>query len=289
MIQPQFLNLANSSFLLFLEHYILEKGSGFSTGVSSQYYPIGRTFNNYYAYSSPYQPQIFDSSITVPMTGIYVNGTFYQRGQGSFQDIDYKRNIAYFTAPVSSVSGYFPINDINILPLEVPEEVLLFEKKFSLRKPNSYLSGIQGDSYTYPCIYVKEVGSNNRPFAFGGEQESDVNIGLIILAESSYQLGAIKGILCDMQEEIFPFFTADKFPLNVFGGFKETGSNFNYNTLKTGYLAVNSGCYIKNVTVNSFDRFQNADFSKLNPDVYYAIADVTFCKTRYPRSTSNNL
>jgi hypothetical protein len=289
MINPQFLNLANSSFLLFLEHYILEKGSGFSTGVSSQYYPIGRTYNGYYCYASPYQPQIFDSSITTPMTGVYVNGTFYQRGQGNFQDINYKRNQVYFTSQVSNVSGYFPINDINILPLEVSEDILLFEKKFSLRKPNSYLSGVQGDSYTYPCIYVKEDNSFNKPFAFGGEQESSINVGLIIMAESNYQLSALKGILGDMKEQIFPFLTADQFPLNIFGGFKNTGSNFNYNTLKTGYLAANSGCYVKDVIVNSFNRFQNADFNKLNPDIYCAIADVTFCKTRYPRSTSNNL
>ena len=47
--------------------------------------------------------------------------------------------------------------------------------------------------------------------------------------------------------------------------------------------------YIKDVVVNTFNRQYNADFNKLNPDVYYAVADLTICKPRLVRSNTNNL
>lgn len=288
MFTPQYLNLVNSSFLLFLEHQILEKGSGFVTGVNSRYYPIGRTYNNYYVYASPVQPQICDESITSPMTGVYVGSTFYQRGEGNFVDIDYKNNRTIFNAPVNNVSGIFPLNDINILSLDISEEKLLFETKLKLRNQNSNIipsnyTGLLNDEKSYPAIYVKSEGLVNKPFAFGGQDETAVNVGVFIFSDSKYQLDSVCSIINDMKLEYFALLTPDKMPFNVFGGLKNTGNNYNYTTLNTGYLAQNSGVYIRDVTINYFNRFYSADFMKMNPDVYYAIGEFDLCRPRLSR------
>jgi hypothetical protein len=293
MIQPQFLNLLNSSFVLFLEHSILEKGQSYTTGVSSKYYPIGRTYNNYYVYGSPVQPQVADASITVPMTGIYINGTFYQRGVTPFVDIDYKNNRVILSSQANNVSGYFPLSDINILPLDVSEEKLLFETKFNLKNQSTNnitnFTGINNDEKTYPAIYYKSESMTNKPFAFGGVDESEVNVGLFLIMESKYQLDALCSILADFNKKNFALLTSDKMPYNYLGGFKETGSNFNYSILNTTYLSNNSGIYIKDVTINNSNRFYNADSNKLNPDVHFAVAQFDLCKPRLPRSNTNNL
>ena len=291
MIKPQFINYLDNSFSLFLENWILSKGSGMA-GTSSYFYPIGRQFNKW-IYAAPYQPFVADENISgnISPTGIYLSGSFVQRNTSGFVDYNLKRGWAIFDNYVGNhtkVSGNYTVADIQILPLDISEEKLLFEEKFERRKPNSLsVSGLSPNSYTYPAIYVKggeSVGIS--PYALGGEQLSEVNIGLIILAESAYQISALKSIICDMEEQIVPLLTTS--PYNVYGGFSNTGTNYNYYTYSSG-AKYYSGAYIKDVTVNTFNRSENANFNKLNSDIFYAIADITICKPRFSRSTTNNL
>ena len=290
-MRPQFLNLAHSSFLLFLNNYILKRGSGVAP-VSSKFYPIGQSINGVYTYAAPYQPIVYDSSICQPMTGVYINSQPIQRGVSGFIDINYQKGEVYFNNNVNQyqVSGDYMVAEIQVLPLTVSEEKLLLETKFNLRnKTTQTLSGLNSDSYTYPSIYVKGFKSDNTPYAFGGEELSDTTIGLFLLMSNSYQLDAIKSILTDMEQELVPFLTQDQFPFDIYGGFKNTGSNFNYDTLKTTYLNANSGMYVKDVVVNTYVRQYESETKSLNPDVYWALADITICKTRFPRNIDNNL
>mgnify|MGYP001617279411 CR=1 FL=1 len=225
MIRPQFLNLLNSSFLLFIEHFLLEKGQGFNI-VTGQYSYVGQTINNYYTYSSPVQPQVADNSITPPMTGVYAGITFYKVGQGNLTGINYRENKLYFNAQVSSVSGVFPLNDINLLPLDISEEKLLFETKFKLRNNTNNItsdSTIKSDEKTYPAIYYSSQGLDNKPFEFGGKDETDTRVHLFLICDSKYQLDALSSILNDSKLEYFSLLTPDKMPFNYLGGFKNTG------------------------------------------------------------------
>lgn len=288
MIQPQYLNLVNSSFLLWLDNKILTEGQGF-TQVSSKMYPIGRTYNGLFTYAIPYQPIVADDSITAPTTGVYVGNSFYNRGDGNFVDFNYSKGQAYFNAQVGdTVSGSFPINDINVLPLDVAEDKLLFETKFNLRsKVNQSVSGLASNSYTYPAVYVKCEYGRNEPFAFGGMDMTQTNVGVFLFCSSQYQLDAVKSILQDSSHSYIPLLTIDKFPFNMYGGFKETGSNFNYNTTTSGVVSSASGLYIKDVTVTSFDREFVKDFSQMNPDVHWAIVDFKLDRPRFPHSVNN--
>ena len=295
MLKPQFINLANSSFLLYLDNLILSKGSGLQT-VSSYFYPVGQQFGKY-IYAAPYQPIIANENISgnITPTGIYVSGTLVNRNTSNFFDFNYQRGWAIFNNNVgdyTKVSGTYSVAEINVLPLNISEEKLLFETKLSLRPKTSSpaATGINQDSMTYPALYVKTpLTINNQEFAFGGMDETRINIGIFIFAESAYQKDAICGILADSAHSNIPLLTADKFPLNIYGGLKNTGTNFNYYTTSSGYIGAGSGLYIDEVTISSFNRYYNTDFSKLNPDCHWAIADFTLLKPRFPRSLRNNL
>ena len=290
-MRPQFLNLVQSSFSLWLDNFILSKGSGVSS-VSSKFYPVGQTFNGLYTYAAPYQPFVYDASVVSPMTGILINGTPIQRGVSGFVDINYRKGQVYFNSNVNSsaISGNYTVNEINILPLDISEQKLLFETKFTQRsKTSQTVTGLQSNTYTYPSIYIKGFSNTNTPYSFGGEDLSEVTIGLFLIMDSAYQSDAVRSILADSKLELVPLLTQDKFPMNIYGGLKETGSNFNFETLKTGYISAGSGMYIKDVVINSFKREYNVDSNNLNPDVYWAVADVVLCKSRYPRNLTNNL
>ncbi len=290
MLKPQYLNLLNSSFLLFLNNHILSKGLGYTTGVSSYYYPIGQVYYsgvNLYTYASPYQPQVFDSSITPVMSGCYLSGSFITVGQSGLVDINRDKNQLYFSNYVGNytkISGVFPLNEINILPLQISEQKLLFETKFALRNRTTVsLTGIPGDSVVYPSIYIKESQSNNVPYELGGTDETISEIGVFLFCENAYQLSALRSILTDAKNELFGVLTEDKMPFNVLGGYRNPAINYNYTTTTSGYKYY-SGVNINDVVVNSFiNRAINKDFMSLNPNVHLAVADFSLSRIRMSR------
>ena len=295
MIKPQFLNLVNSSFLLWLDNQILSKGSGMQK-VSSYFYPISSNINGKYIYSSPYQPIVFNENISggITMTGVYLSGSLINRNQSNLFGFNYARGQVIFNNDVgdyTKVSGTYYVPEVQVLPLNVDETKLMFETKLDLRpKTSSPLpTGINNDSITYPALYVKSpLTVNNKEFAFGGWDNSIIHLDVFVFAESIYQCDCIKSILLDSTHSHVPLLTPDKFPLNAYGDLKNTGVNFNYNNTISGYIGP-SGLYISDVTVTTFNRFYNAEFNKLNPDVHWAIAEFTLERPRLPRSLTNNL
>jgi len=129
---------------------------------------------------------------------------------------------------------------------------------------------------------------SSEEWAFGGYENTKINIGAFIFAESAYQADCVKSILSDSIRSNIALLTPDKFPLNYYGDLKNTGQNFNYFTTSTGYIG-HSGLYVSDVTISSFNRFYNSDFTKLNPDVHWSVAEFTLERPRLPRSNINNL
>ena len=295
MIKPQFLNLVNSSFLLFLDNYLLTKTEAYTTGVSSRFYPENQKKQGLYSYRSPYSNFNYDTSITncPVISGLYINNTFCLPGTSGFSGIDYLNGRAWFSQNLNgqAISGTFTVKDIGVLPLNISEEKLLFETKFELRKPNSQsLTGLPPNSYTYPAIYVKGFSNKNKPFAFGGEDLSEITMGLFFICDSAYMADALKSVMADMQNEVVPLLTVDKMPFSALGTPKNTGDNINYHTLTSNYTTYNySGLIVDEVTINSFKREFNLDFQKINPDTHIFIADITLSKPRFPRNNRNNI
>lgn len=293
-MRPQYLNYVNSSFVLFLDNYILIKTSGFYSGLSTKFYPTNNKYNNLFTYQSPYSNFIIDSSITTPITGIYINNMFITTGTSGFVGLNADKGQVYFSNNIGNniLSGVFATKEVAVLPLTISEEKLLFETRFNPRPKTSSnsisfsnVTGLAQDSYTYPAIYVKGFSNFSVPHAFGGLDLSTTNVGLMIVSENSFQCDAIKSILSDMREELVPFLT--DFPFDIYGNYKITGQNYNYDSWVSGALFSGKYMYIDDVVVNSFKREYNLDSSKLNPDVFFAIADVTLCKNRFPRNSNN--
>ena len=160
-----------SSFLLFLDHEILKKGVAF-TNFSGSFYPINNQYSNYYTYSSPYSQFVSDFSIpnAIIPTGVYLNNTFIRTGESGLFNIDFNNGKVYFTGQVNgSISGAFAVKDFNISIAKDSDDVILFETKHYLKpKINQSTTGINNNEFVYPCIYLRNNGSRNDPFAFGG-------------------------------------------------------------------------------------------------------------------------
>ena len=75
-MKTQYENRVMSSFLLWFDHTLLDKGEAF-TNHNSKYYPVTGSFAGYTTFGAPFKQFVTDSSITdaTIASGAYVSGT----------------------------------------------------------------------------------------------------------------------------------------------------------------------------------------------------------------------
>lgn len=267
-MKVQYDNKLLSSFLLYLDNKILTKGEAY-TNYKSLFYPIQNLYNGYYTYSAPFKQMVCDASITgaTDISGIYINGSFYRPGSGSFISINPTQGQAYFNADLGSavVSGNYAIKDFNLVITDEREEKLLFESQYSLRpKINQVITGLAPETLTYPVIFLKISNAENSPFAFGGLDNSITNIRAMIIADSAFLLDAVCSIAKDCKNDRFTVLEGSSMPFDAFGGC--TGV-FNY----TG-MDIAKEPMVWDVDVSKILP-SRGQFTNLNPNVLCAFAD----------------
>ena len=290
-MKAQFENEVMSSLMLYVDHYILDKGEAY-TNTDSVFYKIEEDYTDYQVWSAPYKQLVCDHSITgaTVISGAYVNGSasYSTPSDGpSSDDMDFVNQYQgqiYFKAspssPITAVSGSYSVKDFNVYLTNENEEELLFETQFDLRpKVTQTPTGLSSEVRTFPAIFIKNNGGTNEPFAFGGLDNTIVNTRMIVMADSAYKLDAACSILKDRARDHMPVLPAGVMPFNALGGLK--GDCFNYTELvETG---ASSNMYISNVFVSKIA--PNRQFYKnVNKDVFSAFVDFELEQPRYTRA-----
>jgi hypothetical protein len=282
-MKQQFDNQVISSFLMWFDHTLLEKGDAYYT-VNSTFPANNSYFKNYYAYNGPYKGLVYDTSITgaTVMTGVYVNNVKYNLGSGPVSGVNYYEGQVYSPSGSLNVSGTYSVKEFNVLLTSQPEETLLFETQYSKR--NKLPTGILKDSLaentiTYPVVFLKNNGSSNTPAAFGGTDETRIDVRAIVIADSQYNLDAVCSLFRDRNYDNVPLISESDNPFNVLGSFKNNAP-FNYNTVTAG----KDYCMIDRVSVSKISSVRNKE-NMLNPSAYFALIDFELIKFREPRKT----
>jgi hypothetical protein len=267
-MKNSYLNNLMSSFYLWLDHEILTQGEAFVNYTGNLYSSSDPSFDGISSiYSSPFRQWVYDSSVpgaTIP-SGVYVNGTSFIPRSTSGLALDYNKGRAIFSNNIINglnASAGFAYKDYNIYYTDEKEEKLLFENSYSL---SSYIQGVTGalayDELPFPCIFVKNKATENSPFAFGGQNNTDTRVRCIILASNSFSMDSLISISADTYGKNFPIFSPGKLPFNYLGDFKTPVSGFNYD-LECESIGMNDLCYIKKVSVSKLDESINANTSK---------------------------
>ncbi len=267
-----------SSFALYLDHVITEKGLAY-TNHSGLFYRMSQ--NNYqglYAYACPFKYLGNDTSISGMnvISGVYVNGTLTQAGTGGIlHSINHNEGTAYFSSAVSSssiVSGNYAIKDFGIKIVDQPEHKLLLETKYvSNSKYNQTLSGLNSDISTAPIIFLKYKQSENKPFAFGGIDDNAIKIRAIIVADNEFQKIGACNIIKNLNWS--GFYLVNATPFNFRGSY--TGTPYNYTNLSfdTTYYT-----FVKEV--RAFDVPQVGEYENMPRNA--AMVDIElFCAMRH--------
>ena len=287
-MKPQFDNKVMSSFFLWFDNKLLDKGEAFEN-VTGQFYDASEEYQGFSTYASSYSQFVADASITgatIP-TGVFVGeNNLVNRGEGGATglfDINYLDGKVYFSGDqTADITGSFAIKDFNVYLTNQPEDKILFETKYTERnKIDITPTGLEAGTKTYPVVYLKSMGSSNEPIAFGGQDQTTINIRAIVLAQSQFELDAVGSIFRDTQKTLVPLFEESEMPFNSFGGYKD-GDQFNF-TDDTSSKGSTNSCFIEEVFVSNLERGVQSRIRDLNPDIFTNIIDFELTKFRYPR------
>ena len=279
-------NQLMSSLLLYVDHTVCKVGEAFSNH-GSYFYPADTMFSSHFkCYSAPFKQLVMDESITNAqvMSGVYVGSTFTKPGEGSLNSINHTEGQVHFDYGYSSsstISGNYSVKDFNIYLTSKAETELLFETKFE-RKPkvSQVNTGLAPNKQTYPCIFLRNNGGLNEPFAFGGMDMTKLNVRAVVLADSAFSRDAVCGILKDSARDYLPIIEKNLLPFNAIGSY--TGSAFNYETISATPMSQSNAAFIKDVTVTTnIPQYIN---DNINPNVHSAMIDFYL---EIPRMTNN--
>lgn len=284
---PQFDNIVMTSMLFWLDNKILTKGTAYAN-FQSVFYPLPNMIYGYYTYGAPFKQMVIDCSIPGAniISGVYVNGTFTQVGQNNLSGINATEGQLYFSTPISNpttaLSGNYAVKDFNIYLTSRTEENLLFETQYQVN-PRTYQNptGLPIGSETYPVIYLKYQGGQNKPLAFGGMDSTICNVRAIILADSVFNLDAVTSIMRDTSRQLVPLIYQNEMPFNALN--TVTGDCFNYLNLTANKQADFDYVYINEVNVSKTDSRISSPTNSLNRNVYSAFVDFELIQNRYPR------
>lgn len=281
-MKANFSNTITSSFLLYLDHRIVDKGDGYSN-VGSNFYPVSGIYQDKYTYAAPYKQLINDNSIgnATKFSGIYLNNNLITPGTSGFIGIDHYNGQLLFSSGLSSptISGNYSVKDFNLYTTDKSEETLLFLTKIEQRpRLPQTARGLAPNEITYPAIFLRMDDTTNDPFAFGGTDMTKFSYRAIVMANSMYNLDSACGILRDSSHNFFRTIDNSSLHLNAFGC--STGQLFNYTGAATG-----EPIYISNVAVKKVQAMNSADFVNLNPNVYSAFVDFELEAIRDPHSS----
>tara|TARA_R100000742_G_C4257524_1_gene75384 strand:- start:19 stop:882 length:864 start_codon:yes stop_codon:yes gene_type:complete len=286
-MKAQFDNQVMSSFLLWFDHTLLDKGDAYQN-TTGQFYSVSDDYFGYDTYASSYSQFVSDASITgatIP-TGLYAGNTLVNVGEGGSDGlyaIDYGNGRSYWSgAQSSNVTGSFAIKDFNVYLTSRTEDEILFQSQYTNRNKISSVvpTGLEPDTLTYPVVYIKNDGSNNEPFAFGGQDNTIINVRAIVIADSQFDIDAIGSLFRDRRFEQIGILEPSEMPFNQFGYYRS--SQYDYTGIVNG-KGSDQQLYVEDVNISRFDRVLENEVRKFNPNVYSTLIDFEVSKIRTPR------
>ena len=222
-----------SSFLLFIDHTLLDKGQAY-INYSGRFYSVPTPYNGLYAYAAPFRQLVFDQGITgaTQFSGIYLNNNFVTIGQSGLQSINHPDGTIYFNSqlPTNTVlSGDYSVKEFNTQISDLWEMRLIFDTKYEINARTSQnLSGLSSDTKTAPAIFIRYKDTENKGFAFGGIDDNSLKLRLIAICNTEFQKIGVCNIFKNLNFSGIPYITGT-LPFSFKGDW--TGTPYNYNNL----------------------------------------------------------
>ena len=253
-MKPQYQHELMTSFLLWFDNHLLQKGEAYSNQTGQLYhFNDTRLPDSYKVYASSYKQWVNDSSVDGDTNPI-IPSSFNGSGRSDHIIFDFENGRIIETGgnfgTSETITGTFAVKDFNVYLTNDTEEDLILENKFQLNSRYSQTpSGVEPYDQMAPAIFINSEFMQNEGFAFGGEDLTKNTIKAVVLAENNYQLDGALSIFADTARKSFTKIPFTGHPSTEYGDVKN-GSYF-YTGLKNTYDGSNP-YYIQDVTVSKF-------------------------------------
>jgi len=276
----QFQHKLTTSFFLWFDNFLLEKGEAYTNTTGEFfYYEDSRLDDTYKAYGSPYKQWVTDSSITgatIP-TGVFINDSFSGRNNGVVLDFDNGRALVSGSATDSSITGEFAVKDFSVYLTNDTEDDLIVENKYAVnsRLPSGPLTYITPYDDIVPAVFLSVADTQNEPLAFGGMQDTVVHAKAVVMAEDTYQLDGVLSIFMDSVNEVLTPIPMSGYPITELGDLKD--DTYSYTGKKEDYSSETKFFIDKVRTSKLSDRTR----SVLANELYIGFIDFDIQQHRY--------
>jgi hypothetical protein len=279
-MKEQFHHKLTTSFFLWFDNFLLKKGEAFSNKTGSFYYYSDPLIDSTYtSYGSPYKQWVTDSSIAganIP-TGVYINGGLSGRNDGVVIDFNNGRTLVSGSATDSTITGEFAVKDFSVYLTNDTEDDLIVENKYVVnsRLPSGPETYIAPYDDVVPAVFLSTSISENKPFAFGGMEDTVVHANAVVLAEDTYQLDGVLSIFMDSVNETFAEIPMSGYPITELGDLKD--SEYYYTGTTAGYAGTQEFIVDKVRVSKLSDRTRRT----LANELYIGFVDFDLIKNRY--------
>jgi len=279
-MKEQFQHKLTTSFFLWFDNFLLTKGEAYTNRTGEFfYYDDPRLDTAYKAYGSPFKQWVTDSAVTgaTMPTGVYIGGSFSGRDDGVVLDFENGRALVSGSNTGLSLTGQFSVKDFNVYMTNDTEEDLVVENKYTVnsRLPSGPYTYIDPYDDVVPAIFISSSDADNKPFAFGGMQDTKVAMKAVILAENTYQLDGVLSIFMDSVNECLNPIAMTGYPITELGDLKD--DSYNYTSVKDGY----SGDIKFYINEARTSKLTDRDRKSLAHDMYVGFIDFDVQQYRY--------
>ena len=286
-MKPQYHHELMTSFLLWFDHELLQKGEAYSNKTGTLFSKSdSRVPSSWTSLQSNHKQWVNDSSVSGEVNPIIANpnsilndGSELNRS-GYIYDYENGRVLHTGAGTATDATGTFAVKDFNIYLTNDTEEDLIIENKFTLNSRYGIptIQGLEPYDQMIPAIFLNCEYMRNEGFAFGGEDKTNNSIKAVVLAENEYQLDGSLSIFADSARKSFAKIPFSSHPSTEYGDVKN--DSYSYSSLRDTYLQSNP-YFIEDVTVSKLSQKPQ---SSLPGDIKVGFIDFEVSTVRYPRS-----
>ena len=286
-MKAQFDQKLISSFYLWFENKLLDTSvAAYQTGVANtyQYITAFDVPEEFVTYQGQHRQLVAESSVSVPNSGIFVNGSFITGSRANVYT-DYNNGRIIF--PVSSgealtVTSVSTIKEINTYLTNDTEEQILLESDFvvdgeTIPRLSQSTDKLDEKTYFLPACFVFPASSENEEFAFGGEEDTQSRVRVMILSKDNFTVDGVLSAFRDKARSCISLVDFEDFPYGAFFSLKSFP--YSYSTLTAQSTETS---FITRVIASRVNNASNKD--KQDKRFLIGFLDFDISTYRFPRA-----
>jgi hypothetical protein len=277
-MKEQFNHKLITSFYLWMDNFILDKGQGYVNKTQRLNRQIDRSNPLAYSWASPHQHWNWDSSVSganVINAVTTSSGNILTRASGVKFDYINGRVLSNFDwGPV--LTGSYSKKEFNLYTAEEDDVEMYLESILDNNKDISVPeTGANAYQFVAPCIILTLTNNKNAPFALGGQDTSKSSMRAFVITNNKFNKEAIDSLCRDAARRNIPLVNTGDLPINEYGDLKS--GTYSYTSLASTYNNAD-------IHINTVETIKMGEKVNKNKNYSLSLIDFDLEVIRYPHA-----